>query len=97
MTVFLTVVAALLWLYWLLLLARLILELVQSFARDWRPKGVVVVIVETVFTLTDPPIKLLRRVIPPINLGSVRLDLSLMIALIVVIIAQQIVTSLAAN
>ncbi|GED98265.1 membrane protein [Gordonia crocea] len=96
-TVFLTVVAALLWLYWLLLLARLILELVQSFARDWRPKGVVVVIVETVFTLTDPPIKLLRRVIPPINLGSVRLDLSLMIALIVVIIAQQIVTSLAAN
>lgn len=39
MTVFLTVVGYLLWVYWMLLLARLILELVRSFARDWRPKG----------------------------------------------------------
>ncbi|GAB10159.1 hypothetical protein GOARA_052_00580 [Gordonia araii NBRC 100433] len=95
MTVFLTVVGYLLWIYWMLLLARLILELVRSFARDWRPSGIVVVIVEVVFTLTDPPIKLLRRVIPPLNIGAVRLDLSLMIALIVVMIAQQIVFGLA--
>nr|WP_283242203.1 YggT family protein [Gordonia araii] len=94
-TVFLTVVGYLLWIYWMLLLARLILELVRSFARDWRPSGIVVVIVEVVFTLTDPPIKLLRRVIPPLNIGAVRLDLSLMIALIVVMIAQQIVFGLA--
>lgn len=97
MTVFLTVVGYLLWVYWLLLLARLILELVGSFARDWRPKGVVVIIVETIFTLTDPPIKLLRRVIPPLNIGAVRLDLSLMITLILVLIARQIVMGLAAG
>ncbi|HNP59034.1 MAG TPA: YggT family protein [Gordonia sp. (in: high G+C Gram-positive bacteria)] len=97
MTVFLTVVGYLLWVYWLLLLARLILELVGSFARDWRPKGAVVIIVETVFTLTDPPIKLLRRVIPPLNIGAVRLDLSLMITLILVLIARQIVMGFAAG
>lgn len=97
MTVFLTVVYYVLWVYWMLLLARLILEMVQSFARDWHPKGVVVVIVEVVFTLTDPPIKLLRRFIPPLNLGAVRLDLSLMICLIVVLIAQRIVLGLAAG
>ena len=96
-TVFLTVVGYLLWVYWMLLLARLILELVRSFARDWRPKGAVVVVVEVISTLTDPPIKLLRRVIPPLNIGAVRLDLSLMIALIVVLIARQIVMGLAAG
>ncbi|QKT07572.1 YggT family protein [Gordonia sp. X0973] len=94
MTVFLTIVYYVLWLYWMLLLARLVLELVRSFARDWHPKGAVVVIVETIFTLTDPPIKLLRRVIPPLNLGAVRLDLSLMIVMILVIIAQRVVLAL---
>ena len=55
------------------------------------------IIVETVFTLTDPPIKLLRRVIPPLNIGAVRLDLSLMITLILVLIARQIVMGFAAG
>ncbi|MFT3900319.1 MAG: YggT family protein [Gordonia sp. (in: high G+C Gram-positive bacteria)] len=95
MTVFLNIVDLLLGIYWLLLLARLVLELVQSFARDWRPKGIVVIIVESIFTLTDPPIKLLRRIIPPLNLGAVRLDLSLMIVLILVVIARQVVHGLA--
>ncbi|WP_415042485.1 YggT family protein [Gordonia sp. (in: high G+C Gram-positive bacteria)] len=81
--------------YWMLLLARLVLELVRSFARDWRPKGVVVVIVEAIFTATDPPIKLLRRIIPPLNIGAVRLDLSLMIVMIAVIIAQRLVAAAA--
>ncbi|MFT4200886.1 MAG: YggT family protein [Gordonia sp. (in: high G+C Gram-positive bacteria)] len=95
MTVFLSIVGMLLGVYWMLLLARLVLELVRSFARDWRPKGVVVVIVEAIFTATDPPIKLLRRIIPPLNIGAVRLDLSLMIVMIAVIIAQRLVAAAA--
>jgi YggT family protein len=49
------------------------------------------VVIETVFTTTDPPIKALRRILPPIPLGPVRLDLSLMITMIVVLIAMSLV------
>ncbi len=97
MTILLQILYYLLFIYWLLLLARLVVELVRTFAREWRPTGVAVVIIEVVFTATDPPIKALRRVLPPIPLGPVRLDLSLMIVMIVVLIAMQIVSSLARN
>lgn len=90
---FLQIVYYVLFAYWLLLLARLVVELVRTFARDWRPSGIVVVIIEIIFTLTDPPIKLFRRLIPPISLGSVRLDLSLMIVMIIVVIAMQVARS----
>jgi YggT family protein len=81
----------LLFIYWLLLLGRLVIELVRTFAREWRPTGASVVVIETVFTTTDPPIKALRRILPPIPLGPVRLDLSLMITMIVVLIAMSLV------
>lgn len=80
--------------FWLFLLARLVVELVRTFAREWRPTGLAVVIIEAVFTLTDPPIKALRRILPPIPLGPIRLDLSLMIVMLVVIIAMNIVGGL---
>ncbi|ATD71402.1 MULTISPECIES: YggT family protein [Gordonia] len=83
--------------FWLLLLGRLVVELVRTFAREWRPTGVAVVIIETVFTLTDPPIKALRRILPPIPLGPIRLDLSLMIVMLVVIIAMNVVNGLRAD
>lgn len=56
-----------------------------------------VVIIETVFTATDPPIKALRRILPPIPLGPIRLDLSLMIVMLVVIIAMNVVNGLRAD
>ncbi|MEO9327606.1 YggT family protein [Gordonia aurantiaca] len=83
--------------FWLLLLGRLVVELVRTFAREWRPTGVAVVIIESVFTVTDPPIKLLRRILPPIPLGPIRLDLSLMIVMLVVIIAMNVVNGLRAD
>lgn len=90
MTTLLLVLYYIFFIYWLLLLGRLVVELVRTFARDWRPAGWSVVIIEIVFTTTDPPIKALRRVIPPLNLGPVRLDLSLMIVLIAVFIAMRL-------
>lgn len=70
-------------LYLIVLIARLVLEWIQSYARDFRPRGIVLVLFEVVFTLTDPPVKGLRRLIPPLRLGSIMLDLSLMILLVV--------------
>ncbi|GAB0106373.1 YggT family protein [Nocardia sp. JMUB6875] len=84
------VVYVLLFLFWLLLIARIIVEFIRSFARDWRPTGFVVVILEVIFTITDPPVKLLRRLIPPVNLGGIRLDLSIMVLLFIVFLLMTI-------
>ena len=71
-----------LWLFLALLFVRFIVDWVQVFARSWTPKGPVLVLLEVVYTITDPPILFLRRFIPPLRLGSVALDLSFMIVLI---------------
>jgi YggT family protein len=72
-----------LWLFLALLFIRFIVDWVQVFARSWSPTGPVLVVLEIVYTITDPPILFLRRFIPPLRLGSVALDLSFMIVLIV--------------
>lgn len=74
----------LLFIFWLLLIGRIIVEFIRTFAREWKPSGFVVVVLEAIFTVTDPPVKLLRRLIPPLNLGGVRLDLSIMVLLFIV-------------
>lgn len=83
-----------LYLFLLLLIGRLVFEYVQMFARSWRPTGVVLVLAEAVYTTTDPPLKLLRRFIPPLRLGSVAIDLSFMVLVIVVLILIQVVSIL---
>jgi YggT family protein len=64
------------------LIGRLVFDFVQVFAREWRPSGFVLVIVEGIYTLTEPPLKVIRRVIPPLRLGQVSLDLGFLILLI---------------
>ncbi len=66
-------------LFLMFLLGRVVLSWVQVLARDWRPTGVAAVIVESVYSVTDPPIKLLRSLIPPITIGQIRLDLAVII------------------
>ncbi|MGO1228161.1 YggT family protein [Brachybacterium sp. AOP42-C2-15] len=68
--------------YLLLLITRLVLEWIQSYAREYRPSGLMLVLFEVVYTLTDPPVLGLRRLIPPLRIGAVALDLSLMILLV---------------
>jgi YggT family protein len=72
-----------LWLFLALLFVRFIVDWVQVFARSWTPAGPVLVLLEIVYTVTDPPILFFRRFIPPLRLGSVALDLSFMIVLII--------------
>ncbi len=79
-----------LWLYLLVLIGRMIFSWIQAFARSWTPRGIVLVIAETIFTLTDPPLKFLRRYIPPLRLGTVAMDLSYMVLFIVVLILLQV-------
>lgn len=88
------VIYFILFIFWLLLIGRIIVEFIRTFARDWRPSGIVVILLEAVFTVTDPPVKLLRRLIPPVNLGGVRLDLSIMVLLFGVFILMTVVRGL---
>ncbi|GMA40035.1 YggT family protein [Mobilicoccus caccae] len=69
-------------LYLFVLIARLVVDWIQVFARDWRPTGFVLVIVEGIYTLTDPPLKALRKVIPPLRLGGIALDLAFIVLFI---------------
>lgn len=79
MKVFIGAAQFVLFLFTLLLLGRIILGLVMGYARDWRPTGAMLVLTEAVFTVTDPPIHAIRRVVPPLTLGQVRLDLAVLI------------------
>lgn len=94
MSVIWDLVSLLLWLFLLCLVVRLILDWVQFFAREWRPRGVLLVIAEAVYTVTDPPLRALRRVIPPLTLGQVRLDLAFLILFIGVSFLSRIVATL---
>ena len=68
--------------FWLMLFARWIMELVVAFARNFRPTGLVALLFEAVFTVTDPPLKLLRRFIPPLRIGNFALDMSFLVLII---------------
>ncbi len=89
-----TLVVLLLQIYFIVLIARLVLDYVQMFARSWTPRGPLLVVAEAVYTLTDPPLRALRRVIPPLRLGQVSLDLSFLVLIIAVQVAATSVRSI---
>jgi len=86
-----TTLTVILLLYLFILIVRMIFSWIQSFSRDWHPTGIILVIAECAFTVTDPPLKFLRRFIPPLRLGMVALDLSFMVLFIVVLIMLKLV------
>ncbi len=85
----------LLLLYILLLFARLILEYIPMFNREWRPRGPWLVVAETVFTLTDPPLKFFRRLIPPLRLGPVAIDLGFPLTMLLCFVLLSVVRAVA--
>lgn len=70
---------ALVQLFMLLLLVRIVIEMAESFSRQFRPPRWFAMIAEPIFKITDPPMRFVRRIIPPIRLGGVGLDLSVMV------------------
>jgi YggT family protein len=72
------------------LIVRLVFDWVQMFAREWRPRGIALVAAHAVYSITDPPLKVLRRVIPPLRLGGVSLDLGFLVLFIALSVAMSI-------
>ena len=83
MTAFGIILLALLRLYTLVLIVRIIIEMIQSFSRQFNPPRWFMVIAEPLFVITDPPVKALRRIVPPMQMGGVALDLSVLVLFII--------------
>jgi YggT family protein len=94
--IFWQIVSSVLLVFLVLLFARFVVDWVMVLARSWRPTGLVAAGLELVYSTTDPPLKAVRKVIPPLNLGSVRLDLGFMVLLIVVLVLRNLTNYLAA-
>ena len=94
MSTFWAAAGLVLFLYYLLVIARLIVETTRSFARAWRPAGVTAVGLELVYQATDPPMKLFRRLIPPLRIGGASIDLSALVLLIVLVELRNVVSNL---
>ena len=84
-----------LWIFIALMWIRFVVDWVQVFARSWTPTGFLLVVLEVVYSATDPPIKALRRVIPPLRIGTVAIDLSFIIVMISAYLLLSIVGSFA--
>ncbi|GAA1448867.1 YggT family protein [Mycobacterium cookii] len=83
-----------LYLFIALLWIRFIVDWVQVFARQWEPRGPLLVALEGVYSATDPPIMALRRVVPPLRIGSVALDLSFILVLVTAWLLLRVVATL---
>jgi YggT family protein len=94
-SLFFQILSSVLLVFLILLFARFVVDWVMVLARSWRPSGFVAAGLEVVYSTTDPPLKAIRKVIPPLNLGSIRLDLGFMVLLIAVVVLRNITQSLA--
>jgi YggT family protein len=83
---------AIIWTFIILLLIRFVVDWIQVFARSWTPHGPVLVVLEGVYSATDPPIRAFRRVFPPLRIGSISLDLSFLAVLILCYVLLAITT-----
>ncbi len=83
-----SIIDTILFIFLALMLIRLVVDWVQIFARSWTPKGPVLFVLEIVYSVTDPPIMFVRRFVPPLRIGSVALDTSFLIVLVVVYLLQ---------
>lgn len=89
------VLYGLVWIFLVLLIIRLVVDWVQVFARQWSPRGPLLVVLEGVYTASDPPIKLVRRWVPSLRIGQVALDLSFMIVFVACFLLLNLIGSMA--
>ncbi|MEO8517810.1 MAG: YggT family protein [Dermatophilaceae bacterium] len=82
------------YLFFAALICRLVLDWVQVLAREWQPRGPVLVLAEGIYTVTDPPLKFLRRLIPPLSLGTVRLDVAFLVLMLAVSLTLSLLQSI---
>jgi YggT family protein len=83
-----SIILQILGLYKLALFARIIIDYVRMFAKNWRPNSILLAFFEFIYSITDPPMKFVQRFVPPLRLGGVALDLSFIVLLIAINLLQ---------
>jgi YggT family protein len=86
----LSVLAWVLLAFFLMLVARFVLSLIVMFAPQWHPKGPLLLLFELIYSVTDPFLRPLRRILPPIGAGGIRIDLSMLMLFVLVTLAMSI-------
>ncbi|MGH3282214.1 MAG: YggT family protein [Trebonia sp.] len=76
--------------YLIVLIATAVFSWINMFVHQWYPPRIIKALALGIFALTDPPLKFLRRYIPPLRIGTVSLDLSFLVLFIVVLILLQV-------
>lgn len=89
------IIALVLWVCFILVWIRLVVEVTRMFAQRWRPAGVAAIGIEIVYSSTDLALRPLRRLLPPLRVGTVSLDLSVPILIIAILALRAVVLSLA--
>ena len=79
-----------LWIFLLILFARMILSWVPVLVRDWEPRGPMLVVAEIIYSITDPPLRMLRKVLRPVRIGNIMLDLAFIGLTIIVLILREV-------
>lgn len=85
-----SVIEWVLWLFLLVLFARMILSWVPVLVRDWQPRGPLLVVAEIIYSITDPPLRALRKVLRPVRVGNMMLDLAFIGLFLLVSILMQV-------
>ena len=76
--------------FFIVLIGRLVIDWIQVFAREWRPRGALLVVAEGIYSTTDPPLRALRKILPPLRIGQVQLDLAFIVLFLMVTILMRI-------
>nr|NLD39941.1 YggT family protein [Actinomycetales bacterium] len=95
MSLILQLAAFVLLLFLVALLGRIVVEWIQVFARSWRPSGWVLIIANIVYAVTDPPLRLLRRWVKPVQIGQLSLDLAFLLLFLACWFGQSLLLSAA--
>ena len=74
--------------YLLILFVRMILDWVLVLSPRWYPRGFLASLIRVIYALTEPPLRWLRRYIPPLPMGRIQLDVSFMVLYAALIIIQ---------
>ncbi|MBQ1073018.1 YggT family protein [Micromonospora sp. C31] len=91
LSIVLQVLYLVLYFFLLVLLARFVLSAVLQYGRRWQPGRGASAGLEIVWSVTDPPLNALRRVIPPLRIGTVSIDLASLVLLVILFVLMEFV------
>ena len=99
MALFGAIIYALVGLYSLLVIVRIIIEMVQAFSKQFDPPHRFIMVAEPIFRMTDPPVNALRKLIPPLRLGGsgVGLDVSVIVLFFILMLIQMLIGAVLIN